>query len=516
MSEIQLRFLIDERAPRRLRARLRSLHLLAGNPRTRALRSIYYDTPGHALQRAGISLRLRRDGRRWMQTLKILSGLNGGRSDVARFECPAPGGRLRIEAIPDATLRAKVLHLAGSNSLGPVCESSVKRSLSGLALPDGTRAELAIDVGELRAAERSAELREAEIQLIEGDIGALYDLVQDLFPEGGLRFSLHSKGDRGYRLAERGTVEFATEPRTAAAIPLRPQQTAEQAARDVLRECFEQIAANIDVLRTTDDPEGPHQLRIGLRRLRSAFSVFSPAIKSPELVRLGQEARWLGQEVGVLRDLDVVIIDILEPEARAHRSEPGFSVLRDAVVARNTEIRDHVRALLESQKTRAFLIDLARFIETRGWLVIEDIEQTSRLAAPVTDLARRALNNRWEAVARRATGIDDLEIEERHDLRKELKKLRYAVEFLAPLFPKRRVAPFVKRLKKLQTIFGDLNDAAMAEALFSGENAPGAGDLAAQRASGWVIGARLAKAEYTWENARVLWKGLNATKAFWK
>ena len=78
-------------------------------------------------------------------------------------------------------------------------------------------------------------------------------------------------------------------------------------------------------------PEGPHQLRIGLRRLRSAFSVFSPVLQSPEMTRLNGEARWLGQEVGRLRDLDVVANDIVRREAEAHPDEPGLPALADAL-----------------------------------------------------------------------------------------------------------------------------------------------------------------------------------------
>ena len=127
---------------------------------------------------------------------------------------------------------------------------------------------------------------------------------------------------------------------------------------------------------------------------------------------------------------------------------------------------------------QAFLIDLARFVETRGWLVPQDFGQTERLAAPVAELAGQALNKRWKKVGKRARGLETLDTEQRHEWRKELKKLRYAVEFFSPLYPAKRVDSFLKRLKKLQTVFGDLNDAATARAMFTGADVPGAGDPA--------------------------------------
>ena len=99
-------------------------------------------------------------------------------------------------------------------------------------------------------------------------------------------------------------------------------------------------------------------------------------------------------------------------------------------------------------------------------------------------------------------------VEQRHELRKELKKLRYAVEFFAPLYPAKRVDPFLKHLKKLQTVFGDLNDAATVRAMLTGADTPASDDPTAQRAVGWVIGASQARAEFTWAGAKALWKNL--------
>jgi triphosphatase len=87
-------------------------------------------------------------------------------------------------------------------------------------------------------------------------------------------------------------------------------------------------------------------------------------------------------------------------------------------------------------------------------------------------------------------------------LRKELKKLRYVVEFLAPLYPAKRVAPFVKRFKKLQTVFGELNDAATVKAMLAG--GAGGSDAAS------------ARADYAWTGAKALWRNLEDARSFWK
>ena len=515
MSEIELKFVIDEATTRRLRTRVKALNLASASPRTRLVRSIYLDTPESALRKAGISLRLRRDGRRWTQTVKTTSPPHGGLAKVAEIENPAPGGHLSLQAIPDLVVRDKILHCVNGALLQPVSESVIKRTGIELLL-DGTRAELAIDVGEIHANGRSAGLREAEIELLDGNPRGLYDIAHALFPEGGLNFSRLSKAARGYLLAEQGIVEPPLQPLAADAVALDPTQTAEQAARDILRECFDQIAANVRVVVQLDDPEGPHQLRIGLRRLRSAFSVFATVLASPEITRLQLEAQSVGQEIGRLRDLDVVANDIVKREAEAHPEEPGIAALVPATEQRANAFRGEVRRLLAGERTQTFLIDLARFVETRGWLVPDDFGQTARLAEPVTRLAEAALNKRWKKVGKRARALETLDAAERHDLRKQLKKLRYAADFLSPLFPQRRVEPFLKRLRKLQNVFGELNDAAMIKSMFSGAEAIAAADARTQRAVGWVLGASQARAAIGWAGVRDLWRKLEDTRPFWK
>ena len=514
MIETELKFLLDDAAVKAVRARLRALPGLDAAPATRTLRSVYYDTPDHALRGAGIALRMRRDGRRWIQTVKAGSKTHGGLQSAREAEAPAPGGRLDLALIPEPDLRARVEKLTRNAPLQAVCETAIKRLVATALCGDG-RVEIALDQGEIIAGEATVPFREVEIELKDGPLGALFDAASALVPEGEVALSQMSKAARGYMLAAEGRIAPPPAPRKARDVALDPAQSVETAARDVLRECFAQVAENAVVCRAIDDPEGPHQLRVGLRRLRSALAVFKPAIGNAEMARLNAEARWLGQEVGVQRDLDVAVIDLLDPEAEAHPDDPGLAVLKSILLERGAENRVHLRAVLRGARAQALLRDLGRFVETRGWLVADDFGQTGRLSAPVAKLARAALDKRWKAVRKKARHIETLDIEARHELRKELKKLRYAVEFFAPILPDKRVKPFVKRLKALQQVFGDLNDAAMAEALFHGADAPGADDPAAQRTIGWLVGTRMERAAHHWQDARALWADLEEAPRPW-
>ncbi|MFV0361160.1 CHAD domain-containing protein [Tropicimonas sp.] len=515
MTEIELKFILDQETMRQVRERLRQPGLDTTPPGTRNLHSVYYDTADHRLGKAGTALRLRRDGRRWTQTVKAGTTINGGLMRTHEVDNPAPGGRLDLAAIAEPALAGEICRLVGDAELAPVCETRMHRTVTILTAPGGARVELALDEGEIIAGELSQPFREAELELKQGHINALFDLIGLLMPEGGLRLSTLSKSARGYLLAETGDIRTAPLPRSAQPVPLDPAMTSEIAARDILRECFAQITANIDVVLATDMPEGPHQIRVGLRRLRAAFGLFRPIVGNREMQRLGTEARALGASVGALRDLDVLAGDLIAPAAAEYPAEPGFGILACAIDTRRDTAREALRAELRGRRVQSFQIELARFIETRGWLAPEDFGQTARLARPVTETAGAALDKRWKAVRHHARRIDTLTVEGRHELRKELKKLRYVIEFAAPLYPAREVATFVTRMKRLQDVFGELNDLAMAENLLCRPDSPAARDPAAQRAVGRILGSRTVRADADWHHARELWHAVRQTGPFW-
>ncbi|MFV0474511.1 MAG: CHAD domain-containing protein [Pikeienuella sp.] len=513
MSESELKLVIDAETGKTLWRRARAAGLTGAAPRPRLLRSVYFDNADHALRRARIALRLRRDGRRWLQTVKAKGEIHGGLSRTEESETPAPGGRLDLALIADGDLRARIETLTASG-LAPVCETEIRRA-SGVVALAGTRAELAVDSGEIIAGERRAALHEAEIEHLDGPLSGLFEIARALFPEGGLKFSRISKSQRGYLLAEEGGIGLEAAPRNAVPAPVGPGMTAEEAAQAALRECLDQIAANGAATLESDDPEAVHQLRVGLRRLRSVFDIFGPAIAGKEAARLEGEANWLAGAAGHLRDLDVVATELVARESKAAGDDPGFRALGAAMAAAAAAERRALRQTLRSQRMQAFLLDLAQFSECRGWLSPDDIGQTARLAADVKILARDALDQAWRRARRRARGLEDLDIEARHDLRKALKKLRYTVEFLSELYSRKKYLSYQKKLKLLQDTFGDLNDAAMVAALFDGPDAPAAADPAAQRAIGRVIGASGARAEAAWPSTARLWSDLAASPRFW-
>jgi triphosphatase len=101
--------------------------------------------------------------------------------------------------------------------------------------------------------------------------------------------------------------------------------------------------------------------------------------------------------------------------------------------------------------------------------------------------------------------------EERHAMRKTLKRLRYQAEFFAPAFGRQNAHAFVKQLETLQDVFGYLNDVHMAPRLYA---LAGAATEPA-RAAGYIVGRHEAEARHVWAAAKPAWKSLKRTEEFW-
>jgi triphosphatase len=517
MIEAELKIALNPAGLRRLRRAPALARMRAGPRRTRALVSVYYDTPDLALAAADVSLRLRRIGRGWVQTVKRRAGGTASAGFFAHeeFEIPAPGGRLALDVADPEGALAAVREAAGDRPLAPVFETRVRRTTERLSTPAG-EVELALDDGEIRAGARRAPICEAELELVSGEVGAIFAVARALFPAGPVRFGSENKAARGYALAKGGTVATALAPRNARALDVEPEATVESVARDFLRDCLAQIADNMAVIAESDDAEGPHQLRVGLRRLRTGLAIFGPSLGTAAMAPLSEAAKSLGQTVGTLRDADVLVEEVV-----AHAAGPGLdaaaaTALAQALEARRQSVRRAVRKALAGPEAIGFVFDLAAFIEGRGWLAPSDYSQTERLAAPIGAIAADILDKRHRKVMKRGRRIRKLDAEALHELRKELKKLRYAVDMLGPIYKDDAVRPFLRSLKELQDSFGSLNDAAMAHAALGGEAAPGRSDPAAQRAVGWTLGTLEVRSETDRPALFARWEKLEDATPFWR
>jgi CHAD domain-containing protein len=350
-------------------------------------------------------------------------------------------------------------------------------------------------------------IREAELELIEGDPKVLLGIAQELFTSQTVHLSPMSKAERGYRLLLKiPEARPETTPAKARQADVESGQSCGLAFAAVFRSAGEQIIHNKTVVIETDVAEGPHQLRVGLTRLRAAHRALKPLLDTPAFHQLEVDARAIARAVGELRDADVLIEDIYAHVAGAVLDQEGFDVLHRALQSHRAAKQDSARECLRDEQWLRLLLGLAL------WPAM--LEGDPSLQQPIEDYAKQALKKRWKKVAKCGRAIDQLEPEEKHKMRRSLKKLRYLVEFFAPLFPSKDVKPFVKQLKTLQDVFGYVNDVRMAEQLRTIAAEPGNGPDCSV-AAGVVLGWHEEKAAETWTHAQEEWRRLKSRGRFW-
>ncbi len=491
--ETELKFTLTGDALRALKSAKRQGKAGTARAKHQRLVSIYYDTADRRLRAAGLSLRVREQGGRFEQTVKAGGGDAGL---VARPELTVPlrGREPDLAALTDGDLASLVISLVGVRPLEPVFRVDVRRTVREVETDD-SRIEIALDEGEISAGDRRAEVHEAEFELKAGDLRALFPVARAALAGTPVRLSRLSKADRGFRLLNGDDVP---RPETAGRVEIAKGGSTEELLRAVLRSCLVQIAANIEAVSADDDPEGPHQLRVGLRRLRSALKLFKPVMEPSARRRLNDQARRLGRSVGTLRDLDVLSEEIVAAGAGHSEGAP----LQHPRARPRDEARTALRAELDGEAVGEFLIDLLAFTEGRGWLSPADLDQSPALAEPAADFARQALAKRWARTAKIGRDVEALSPEERHELRKSFKTLRYTLEFVGPVIARKELKSRTKRVKQAQEVLGYLNDVKTARELLRllDESRPrGRAAVAADRAAGFCLGWHEREAERVWE-----------------
>jgi inorganic triphosphatase YgiF len=405
------------------------------------LASIYFDTPDEDLRRKGYALRIRHKGDRRIQTVKAEGSAAAGLFVRPEWECEVDADTPQLDAAsgPLAEIFAPEI-LAG---LAPRFETRITRTIF-LPIAEGAEIELAVDVGEVVADGKRAPLCEVELELKSGPPRALFDLARRLDDHVPLRLGVRSKSERGYALAA-GDKAKATK---AEPVHLDREGDARDAFAAIAQSCIRQFRLNEGLVMTGEAAGPVHQARVGLRRLRSAFSLFKPLLASDdraEILRL--ELKWLAAQLGEVRNLDVLIPRMAEP-------------VRDRLVIARAHALDHVRAVLGSARTRLLMIDLAEWLALGDWrLAPADPVLATRLAP---DFAADVLEKHRKRIKKRGKNLASLDDEERHRVRIEGKKLRYAAEFFGALYPRkkaqRRREAFLVAIEKLQDLLGELND----------------------------------------------------------
>lgn len=445
--EIELKFLIPPEAA------VLALTQLKGEGAVRQLDATYFDTPDHALRKAGFGLRVRDGEGGRKQTLKSASA--GGVFSRGEWEEKIAGP----DPDRDALARTPAAAMLEGEALAPVFTARVERTVRLVQVGEAV-IEAALDRGELSADDRRAAVCELELELKAGPAAALFDLARQLSKRVPLRLSLISKAERGYGLAIGGE---APSPRRQAAA-LDPKGTVGETLQALGHSGLAHLCAALEALRERPEPDSVHQARVAARRLRALLKIFKPLARDPAAERLDDELDWLAGEFDAARDLDVFIGDIWG-EAGTGANFAGRDDFERALSAARANAYLRMEAALESPRAREVLLEAAAWLEAGAWTADPALAEVRD--GPAAAFAAEVLDHRLKQVKTRAKRFDDLDAHARHKLRLKGKTLRYAAEDLVALFPDhpKRAEQFVEAARAVQDTLGALNDRSVRGAL---------------------------------------------------
>lgn len=482
MNEFELKFQVPSQ-----RVAAVEQALMRGQVERTHLRARYFDTPAGALEQAGVALRLRQEGRHWVQTVK-----GPGRGGFDRLEHNATVASGGANALPDLARHEghplydvlKDALRSSAGTLQPVFETDVTRLAREITV-SGSTVEVALDRGHIRADGRMHALMELEFELKDGSSSAVFELAREWCDSHGLWLDPLSKAELGRRLAHGG------DPPDAVTAP-----TLHESGRGLLAAIFEsglqQVLRNARELAAgTGSDEHVHQLRVGIRRLRTALRELEETGAWGDHASADAALRSLFGVLGQHRDQSTLVPAILQQLADAGSPvQPWTPALPDLPAA-----------ICAPGVQSSFL-----------WL--SALAQTLHEGDGVRPKALRALaRDRLHALHRKmlkgGKHFDDLPMPKRHQVRKRLKRLRYLAELVRPLFRASDVDDYTRALKDLQDALGRYQDDTAGRALFEQR---AASDPAAWFGAGWLAAREEMLAS---ECAQACRRAARKAKPFW-
>lgn len=236
------------------------------------------------------------------------------------------------------------------------------------------------------------------------------------------------------------------EVRKAQPVGLTPAASTSEAFLAITDECIAHWRANVHGVLVAREMDSLHQTRVGIRRFRSALSLFNAVIDDPQLPWLSAEIRALALPLGEARDLDV----FLAGESGAALAPADRALLEK----RRSAAYDAVIVVLTSQRWADIWALVDRFRSHAPWHLDPD--------RPAVEVAAEILDRRWARLLRDGMRLVDLDAPQRHRVRIRAKKIRYGAQFFDGLFPEPTGTPpseFAQTLGELQDALGLLNDA---------------------------------------------------------
>src|SRR5205085_5284976 len=353
-------------------------------------------------------------GKKRIQTIKTAA--NGVAVERGEWEKRIKGDEPDLRAARGTPLQ-RLLSKQLKRDLDAVFSTHVHRTLVPLR-PGNSRVELALDEGHIRAGLYSSPLAEVELELKSGSIGELFKTARAVAQLVPARLALKAKSQQGYDLITDQPMAAVSAAKTV----LSRKTTLATAFQVIGRSVLHHIAANEPAV-LAGLPDGVHQMRVGVRRLRAAIWVFSDLLRSRQTEAIRRDLKWLAGKLGPVRDFDVFLSTQVK---RLETADPPVAGIADLVAEleyRRTVAAEAAKAAIASARYRLLILNALEWIEDGAWLK----KRTMHRDQPAKTFAAQLFDRRIAKARKRARDIAKLSVHDRHKLRIAMKKLRYSI-----------------------------------------------------------------------------------------
>ncbi len=461
-------------------------------------RTTYYDTAAHDLWQAGFECRIRQNERGAKQTIKSRVGANA----FSRIEIEAV---LKLPVLDAAHLKAALpkplWKSVVSESLTDVFTTEVTRRRLEIESGEGV-VEAALDDGRIQSDDRCNAFQEVEFELVRGSFGDLVAAVEEFIAEVPCGLQLAGKAERGYELAGNVTPShtLADRPRVPRAekLPI--------AIATVFSNALHHVMANQPGV-VAGDVEAIHQMRVGLRRLRSAVSSFRPVLDLAAAKASLEDATELFAMLGHIRDDDVFLDATLPMIPEAAFADGQREVLIKAVQKHRAATHESIRENLTAPSFVRWILSLQNWVDSGEWMLETRPLDRLLINRPVGDFAANRARRLEKRLVRAGQKAMKGSADDWHDVRKRLKKVRYSNEYLidAAEHDQHRRKAARRSIRQLQNALGRFNDIAMVPAIVERvlreSRSSNSVVAAAHRSIGWaaaMVAFRIQELEETW------------------
>lgn len=390
-TEIELKFFVSPEFSETLLSKIAETKVLQHS--CRELGNTYFDTPDNWLRQHDIGLRIRRFDDVFVQTVKTAGRVVAGLHQRPEYNAEHSSN------IPDLTLHPTDIYPEGKDvatlqsELLPIFATDFTREQWLIGMTDGSQVEVAFDQGVVSSGDRTYPICEVELELKSGQTDALFTLARELCVSGGIRLGNLSKAARGYRLAANYDGD-----------PVKTMDLVDTVVSDSVESCFvhslehalahwhyhEQIYVEHESI------EALQEIGHALSFIRQILTVYGGIVPRRASAILRQELKWLEQELQWLKSYDH-FETLLEDKGHILRKLDARKFLVAELKEMEQELpeREEMLKLIHSGRYAGLLLDLSRWILSRGWQPFLDDKAREKMSQDIKPFSVKQLARTW-------------------------------------------------------------------------------------------------------------------------